>query len=157
MKDEIKDSFTSLRGLYDYDEDKPVPVTFRSLEGIVRVAEAAAKFEFSETIQARHVEIATDLVGKSMQDIGRNEDGEMDADVHEVGESKSQTQRKKTVKNAILELQQESDNGNASVDEIYKLLDDVDDSKIEHEIELFKNEGAAYEPKTGEVRYIGHR
>jgi len=42
VRDQIQDQSTTLRGLYGYDEEgnDPVPVTFRSLEGIVRVAEA---------------------------------------------------------------------------------------------------------------------
>jgi len=104
VKQNLKDSFNTLRSVHGYDEDSPVPVTFRKLEGIVRIAEAAAKFEFSDTIKQRHARIATNAVGESMKDFGKNEDGDFDADVQETGESKSQKDRKKVLAETIKEL-----------------------------------------------------
>ena len=155
VKDNIKESFTSLRGMYGYDDpDEPVPVTFRSLEGIVRVAEAAAKFEFCDTIQQRHVDIATDLVGQSMQDIGKDEDGNLDADIAETGQSQSQRSRKQAVIEAIRERQAE--NGKAECEEVIAdLSDDYDEHRIEKDLQTFLNEGEASEPQTGYIRYIG--
>jgi len=158
VKHQIKDSFTNLRGLYGYDErdaDDPVPVTFRTLEGIVRVAEAAAKFEFSDTIEQRHVEIATTLVGQSMQDVGKDpETGELDADVKETGRSKSQQNRKEAVVKTIDDLQAEHDDAQAPVEAVVEELD-YDASQIEHDIEKLKEQGELIEPEPGAVRYIG--
>lgn len=104
VREKLEDSFNSLRGIYDYNEDQPVPVTFRKLEGIVRVAEVAAKFEFSEVITERHARIATEAVGQSMRDFGQDEDGNFDADIQETGTSKSQKDRKQTLAKTIQRL-----------------------------------------------------
>jgi replicative DNA helicase Mcm len=158
VKNDIKESFTNLRGLYGYDDpDDPVPVTFRTLEGIVRVAEAAAKFEFSETIEQHHVDIATDLVGQSMQDIGKDpETGELDADVHETGTSKSQRDRASTIRELIQEVADEHEDG-APVGTVIERAEEIgiDASKVEHEIEKLKQNGEAVEPVTDHIRYIG--
>jgi len=58
----------------------------RKLEGILRLAEAAARVELSSTIEAEHVQTATQLVGESMQEFGKNEDGDLDTDVIEADE-----------------------------------------------------------------------
>lgn len=158
IREKFKDSYTTLRGFYDYDETDPVPTTLRTLEGTVRVAEAAAKFEFSGTITARHAQIALDLVGKSMQDIGRDEEGNLDADVHEVGESKSQRDRKKMVRTFIQERQAENEDRLVPINEVidhFRDVDGVDSSKVNHDIEKFKDNGEAIEPQTDCIRYFG--
>ncbi|MFP4628930.1 MAG: minichromosome maintenance protein MCM [Halobacteriales archaeon] len=158
MRDRILDQFTSLRGMYGYESgDNPVPVTFRKLEGIVRVAEAAAKFEFSETIEARHVEIASQLVGRSMEDIGKDpETGEYDADVQETGSSKAQKNRKQQVIETIKDLQSESDADQAAVGDVVDVLgEQYAASDVKHDIRALKESGEAIEPETGAVRYIG--
>ena len=151
----IRESWLGLRGLYDYDESEPVPVTFRSLEGIVRVAEAAARFELSETIEQRHVDIATSLVGKSMQDIGRDEDGNFDADVKETGASKSQRDRKKVVVATINDLAEQYDEGVPMDVVVEELADDYDEHQITHDMDQLLEAGEAVQPRTDHIRYIG--
>jgi len=151
----IKESFTTLRGLYDYDPDEPIPVTFRTLEGIVRVAEAAAKFEFSETIEERHVEIATSLVGESMRDIGRDADGNLDADVKETGESTSQRERKRAVVEEIQTRQSEGD-GQVERETVVDALSDVYDVRhLQNDLQSLLDKGKAIEPESGAIRYVG--
>lgn len=104
VRDWLQDSFNDLRAMHGYDDDAPVPVTFRKLEGIIRIAEAAAKLEFSDTIEMKHAKTATRAVGQSMQDYGTNEDGELDAGVQEAGTSSSQAQRLKWLKRKIKEM-----------------------------------------------------
>jgi replicative DNA helicase Mcm len=153
----IRERFVELRGMYGYSDDDPVPVAFRSLEGIVRVAEAAARFEFSDTIEERHVEIATELVGKSMQDAGKDpETGELDADIKETGMSKSQKVRKEQVRETIQELQAEHDERGVPEADVVDALGEYDESIIREDIRILKEErGVAIEPKTHWVEYIG--
>lgn len=153
---DIKKSYTTLRGLYDYDPDEPVPVTHRALEGIVRVAEAAAKFELSDTIEDRHVEVATELVGQSMQDIGRDAEGRFDADVVETGRSKTQQDRKKALIQTIEEQQAEHE-GAAPREAVVEALTAAgyDERRVENDLQNLVDSGAAVKPEAGHVRYIG--
>jgi len=133
-------------------------VTVRKLEGTVRVAEAAAKFEFSEEITERHVEIASELIGESMQDVGKDPDtGELDADITETGTSKAQRDRIKSVTELIQELQVEYDEGAPMEVLIERAEDehDIDESKVRHEVDKLKQAGTAIQPRNEHVRYIG--
>lgn len=154
VHNQIKDAFTTLRGMHGYDPDEPVPVTFRSLEGLVRVAEAIAKFEFSDEITMRHVEIATNLVGESMEDVGKDADGNYDADTVETGTSKSQRDRREELTDLIQELQSESDAGIAKIDSVIERADD-DESQVRHDIDHLKEHGVIYEPQSDHIKFIG--
>ncbi|WP_114576687.1 minichromosome maintenance protein MCM [Saliphagus sp. LR7] len=159
VREKLEDSFNSLRGIYDYNEDQPVPVTFRKLEGIVRVTEAAAKFEFSEVITERHARIATEAVGKSMRDFGQDEDGNFDADIQETGTSKSQKDRKQTLAKTIQRLQDESEQGHVGEETVVDELvteHGYDRDRIYSDIQKMRMEdGVLIEPKQGYLKHIG--
>jgi replicative DNA helicase Mcm len=106
VKEKLRDRFTSFRELGG--DDAPVPVTFRKLEAVLRLAEASARVRLSETIEKADVERAQRFVGESLRDVGMDPDtGQFDADVVETGQSKSQRDRIKTVKRIIKDLEQE--------------------------------------------------
>jgi replicative DNA helicase Mcm len=158
VKEWLKESFTDLRGIHGHDEDATVPVTFRKLEGIVRIAEAAAKLELSDTIEMRHARLATNAVGESIRDYGTNEDGELDADVQESGQSKSEAERKEALKEVIKNLQSaEGNDGSAPVETIVEAMEErgYRESKVWKDIKRFKNKGMAYEPNPDSLRWVG--
>ncbi|MDQ2053263.1 minichromosome maintenance protein MCM [Halobellus sp. H-GB7] len=153
--EDAQETFVSLRGANGYDENDPVPVTWRSWEAVLRIAEAAAKFEFSATIEARHFETATQLVGQSMQDIGKNEDGELDADVVETGTSKPQAERKKTLKEI---LKEEAGGTEAEIDRIVDVAADhgISEQEVNEEIQTFRDSGWVIEPRANQtVKWVG--
>jgi len=153
VRERIRDQFTELRGLYQYDENSPVPVTFRSLQAVVRIAEAAARFEFADEITARHAKIATEAVGQSMQDVGRNEDGELDADIKETGTSQSQRDRKQAIKEALTDLATEHQGG-VPFDELAESLS-LSTDQLTGEIRSLKKVGIIVEPTSDHYRWIG--
>lgn len=158
VREQLVDSFETLRGVNGYEDDAAVPVTFRKLEGIIRIAEAAAKFELSDKITERHAEIAREAVGQSMQDYGTDEDGTLDADVQETGESKSQRDRMKTVVSVIRNLQNEGDSRHALwsavVEEAAERTDESED-KIESDLAKLKRKGSCYSPEQGKIHWLG--
>lgn len=124
LEHEVSDRFARFRAKHT-DEDTPVPATFRKLEAMLRLAEAAAKAEFSRTIERHHVTEAMDLVMQSMEDFGMNEDGQFDADVVETGNSKPQRDRIKNIEQIIEELCEESANAQATEEEVIDLAAEV--------------------------------
>jgi replicative DNA helicase Mcm len=128
VRERIKSQFTTLRGLYDYDDSQPVPVTFRKLEAVIRIAEAAARFEFSPVITERHAEIATQAVGRSMREFDTDAEGNLDADVSETGSSQSQREKIAFVRDLILDLEEEYERGrvprSAVIDHFEEILTD---------------------------------
>jgi replicative DNA helicase Mcm len=155
VKDWLQESFHNLRGMHGYDEDATVPVTFRKLEGIIRIAEASAKFRFSDTIEMRDAKEATKAVGQSMQDYGTNEDGELDAGVQEAGTSKSQAERMKALGEVMQELQGSS--GGVPKERVVAELGEcgIAEGKAWDAIESALEEGSAYEPATDAIRWVG--
>jgi len=156
VRQELRDSFVNLRGANGYSEGEEVPVTFRKLPGVERVARAHAKLELSPVVTDRHAQQAMQMVGHSMQDYQTTEDGTLDADKAETGTSKSQKERYGAVEEAMQEIQQRRDDGLAPVEKIIEALNgDYDRQEINSVIDDFKEEGACYEPQTDHIRWIG--
>ncbi|SEO69955.1 replicative DNA helicase Mcm [Halorientalis persicus] len=156
VREELRDKFVTMRGMNGYDDDDEVPVTFRKLPGVERVARAIAKLEFSPVVETRHAEQAMALVGSSLQDYQKTEEGTLDADISETGESQSQKDRKQAVADTIRDLQTEGDKKGAAVgDVVDKLTDEYEESTLRHDIRQFIQTGEASEPRNGRVRYFG--
>ncbi|WP_338730084.1 LAGLIDADG family homing endonuclease [Haladaptatus sp. DJG-WS-42] len=152
-KQAIRDFYVDLRAK-GADEDAPVPVTARKLEGLVRLAEASARVRLSDTVHEEDADRVIELVRSCLQDIGVDpETGQFDADVVETGRSKTQRDRVKNIKNLIAEIEQEYEDG-APIDVVLDRAEEIgmDHSKAEHEIEKLKQKGEVYEPRTDHLR-----
>ncbi|AXR79483.1 LAGLIDADG family homing endonuclease [Natrarchaeobaculum sulfurireducens] len=152
-REAIRDFYVDLRSKGS-DEDAPVPVTARKLEGLVRLSEASARVRLSDTVELEDAERVIEIVRSCLQDIGVDpETGEFDADIVEAGTSKSQRDRIKNVKGLISDVEEEYDEG-APVDIVLERAAEIgmDQSKAEHEIEKLKQKGEVYEPSTDNLR-----
>ncbi len=152
-KDVISDFYVNLRSK-GADEDAPVPVTARKLEALVRLAEASARVRLSDTVEMEDAERVTDIVESCLQDIGVDpETGQFDADVVETGQSKSQRDRIKNLKQLIADIEDEYEEG-APVEEVLSRADEIglDRGKAEDEIEKLRKKGEVYEPRTDHLR-----
>lgn len=153
VKERLVDAFTDLRQAND--DNGPVPVTFRKLEGIQRMAEASACVRLSETVEMEDVNRACELVGESMRQVGVDpETGEFDADVVETGKSQTQQDRIHLVENIIREAHDEGTHG-APIDIITEraVAKGVAESKIEHTIQKLKNQATIYVPGGNDDEY----
>jgi len=152
-REAIREFYVDLRSK-GTDEDAPVPVTARKLEGLVRLSEASARVRLSDTVEREDAERVIEIVRSCLQDIGVDpETGEFDADIVEAGTSKSQRDRIKNIKGLIADVEEEYDDG-APVDVVLDRADEIgmDRSKAEHEIEKLKQKGEVYEPSTDSLR-----
>ncbi|WP_255169200.1 minichromosome maintenance protein MCM [Natrononativus amylolyticus] len=152
-REAIRDFYVDLRSK-GTDEDAPVPVTARKLEGLVRLSEASARVRLSDTVEIDDAERVIEIVRSCLQDIGVDpETGEFDADIVEAGTSKSQRDRIKNIKQLISDIEEEYDEG-APVDVVLERAAEIglDESKAEHEIEKLKQKGEVYEPSTDNLR-----
>ncbi len=140
-------AYVHLRNLNGRDDDVAIPVTPRKLRDMKRIAEAAAKFELSPTIEGHHVEIAKFLTRQSMEQFGQNEEGEFDADVVESGTSKPQEDRKKILLNLIEEMQPDGA-GSVNAGELLDAAEgaDLDRQKAKDELETLSKKGELYHP-----------
>jgi len=153
-KQAIRDFYVDLRAK-GADEDAPVPVTARKLEGLVRLSEASARIRLSDTVESEDADRVIEIVRSCLQDIGVDpETGEFDADVVETGTSKTQRDRKMSINGLIEEIAKEYENGAPYEEEVLDRAAEIgiDGSKAEKEIESLKRRGEVYEPNQGYLR-----
>ncbi len=74
--EEIKDFYVKLRNrsIKTESDIKPIPITARQLEGIVRMAEAHAKLHLREKVTAKDAKVAIDLLKMSLSQVGYDEE-----------------------------------------------------------------------------------
>ncbi|WP_277554340.1 LAGLIDADG family homing endonuclease [Halobaculum limi] len=151
----IRDFYVDLRAK-GADEDAPVPVTARKLEALVRLSEASARVRLSDTVEEEDATRVIEIVRSCLQDIGVDpETGQFDADVVETGQSKTQRDRIKGIKDLIETIAQEyEDEPGAPVDAILERADEagMDAGKAEQQLEKLRTRGEIYEPQQGFVR-----
>lgn len=149
----LEDVYTRIRAQGE-DEDAPVPVTARKLEGLVRLAEAFARMRLSARVSERDAERAAELVIESLQEVGQDpETGEFDADVVETGNTKSQRDRIRRLQDIIEEVAREHDGGAPHDAVVERAVEEgISESKVEHELETLKRKGDVFEPSSGEYR-----
>ena len=151
----IREFYVDLRSK-GADEDAPVPVTARKLEALVRLSEASARVRLSDTVEEEDATRVIDIVRSCLQDIGVDpETGQFDADVVETGQSKTQRDRIKGIKDLIQTIAQEyDDEPGAPVDTILERADEagMDADKAEQQLEKLRTRGEIYEPQQGYVR-----
>lgn len=122
-------------------EESPVPVTYREVEGIQRLAEASTRIRLSDTVKISDVERAINLVTTSMKQVGYDpETGEFDVDIIETGQSKSQRNRR----NQIVEILGE-ENGLSFEDLVVEM--DADEDTLEHDVKKLREKGRIYTHK----------
>lgn len=145
VKRKLSEFFVGFRN--SGDDESPVPVTFRSVEGIQRLAEASARVRLSDAIELQDVERAIDLVTSSMKQVGYDpEAGEFDADIVETGQSKSQRDRRTAIMDLVKEL------GGTTRAEVLDRLDDFEKKKVEHDIDKLLKRGDLTERSSGVLR-----
>jgi len=153
VAEKIEDTYVELR-LSNDDDEGPVPVSARKLDGFQRLAEASARVRLSETIEMHDVERAKEHVESTLEDVGIDpETGDYDADIVEAGTSKSQRDRIKTLKQLIEDIEEEYDEG-APIDIVEERADivGVSEHKLDHEIDKLMQKGEVYEPSTDTLR-----
>ncbi|WP_277540208.1 minichromosome maintenance protein MCM [Haloarcula laminariae] len=156
VKRMLQDEHVRLRQVNGDDEDATVPITHRKLEGAYRLAEASAKARFSAYIQEQDVKRALRLIGRSLQDWGQNEDGELDADVTESSTSATQRDRLEILGEVLKEMQIQYDDGVPVGELIANVTDEANCSAkaTESDIEKLKRKGEIVEPKTDHLRSV---
>ena len=147
----LRDFYVDVRS--DAQEDAPIPITARTLESMVRLAEASARARLSEHVTIDDAERAIRITRRTMQDVGVDpKTGEFDADVVETGTTKTQRDRSKAVKTAIDQLTQDGKAGALHEAVIQQLDRRMHRGAVEDEINKLKDEGEVYEPEKGRYR-----
>ncbi|MBT3324197.1 minichromosome maintenance protein MCM [archaeon] len=156
---EIKEFYVDLRSSGSDGDNaiKPIPISPRQLEAIVRLAEASARIKLKDKVEKEDALRAIALLKGCMAAIGIDpETGKVDMDRITTGITASTRGRILEVRNLIFELCDEKD-GPVSVEEDLKpkvYEKGVTEQKLEEAIEKLKRSGDIFEPKKGWLQKI---
>ncbi|VVB69929.1 Minichromosome maintenance protein MCM [uncultured archaeon] len=151
--EKIKDYYLELRNLGR--EQNTYPVTARQIEGLIRLAEATAKIRLSDKVEVSDAERAIALVEYQLKDVFTDkETGKIDSDIINLGQPKSNIDRKRTISEVIKQMEAEVDL--VSIEELIKKLKEyeIPEDKSSKVIEEMLKEGMLYQPKPGHVKVV---
>jgi replicative DNA helicase Mcm len=138
------------------EEDTPVPITARQLEAIIRLAEASAKLQLKDKVEASDAHRAINLQRKCLEKVGLDpETGKIDIDKVEGRTPTSDRDRIKKVMDEIGVL--EAEFVNVPVDILKEHLAEnyeMSGEKVDAILKQLKGKGFIYEPRNGLVKRL---
>jgi replicative DNA helicase Mcm len=157
-QEEITKFYISLRGAAAREESevKPIPISARQLQGIVRLSEASARVRLSSTVTKKDALRGIELLNNCMKAIGTDpETGKFDIDRITTGITASQRSRIHIVKNIIDKLE-------ASIGKVIPITDivksasdeGISTTKIEEIVQNLIKTGDLYSPRHGLVQKV---
>jgi len=155
--DEIKKFYVDLRNTPIVSEDlvKPIPITARQLEALIRLSEANARARLSKKVTREDAKKAITLLKFCLMQVGYDyESKTIDIDKISSGITASQKSKIIMVREAILRL--ESRLGKLiPVEEVVRELSEKFDSEtVEDSLLKLKTAGDIFEPKRGFIQKI---
>jgi DNA replicative helicase MCM subunit Mcm2 (Cdc46/Mcm family) len=137
---------------------KPIPISARQLEAVVRLAEASARIKLKETVDEDDALRAIALLKGCMNEIGIDPDtGKVDIDRMTTGISASARGRIIDVREVLFQLSEEKMGGPISIEDDLKpkvFEKGITERKLEEAIEALKKNGDFFEPKKGWIQKI---
>jgi replicative DNA helicase Mcm len=143
-----------LRGLAS-ESNKPVPVTARQLEALVRLAEASARIRLAKDIEGSDAERVINIVDTCLRQVAYDaKSGSFDIDKVVTGFSKGKRDLIRRIKEVIRGIADES--GRAQIDEVIEQIsrEGFGKDEIKKQIDMFLRQGEAMEPKPGIIKLI---
>jgi len=150
-REKLRDYYLSLRNLAD--TNKPVPVTARQLEALVRLGEASARVRLSPTIELHDADRVIKIVDTCLRQVAYDaESGSFDIDKWTTGVSKRQRDIIRTVKEIIRDVG--GDDGSANLEQVIEemIRQGFTKDKVEGTLKMLKNQGEVIEPRPGIIR-----
>jgi len=134
---------------------KPIPITARQLEALIRLSEAHARMRLSEVVTREDARKAIRLVEYTLRQIAVDEEGIMDVSILEVGKSARRINKVEKVLEIIEALQDQSEYG-APIDDIIKeaMRAGIDKREVRKLIEDLKATSRIYEPRNGYYKVL---
>ncbi len=155
--EEIKDFYVKLRNqsIKSDSDIKPIPITARQLEGIIRLSEAHAKMRLSSEVTREDAKKAIELLKLSLTQVGYDEETQsFDIDKMTTGITSSKRGKILLVKDIIASL--EARLGKLiPMEELQKELSEkLSESELEEAIDQLSKSGDIFRPKKGYIQKL---
>jgi len=156
----IQDFYLKLRSQYstEGEEVKPIPISARQLEAVVRLTEASAKVRLSDYATVEDAKRAIDLMMAYLGDVGIDSStGQFDIDRITTGISSSQRNTVLTIKSMIKsEIDSMPMGSSVPLSKIYEDAEKagIDSDKVDSAISVLKREGEIFEPKPSFIKLL---
>ncbi|MCL4399297.1 minichromosome maintenance protein MCM [Candidatus Parvarchaeota archaeon] len=156
----IQEFYLNLRSQYSNEGEgvKPIPISARQLEAMVRLSEGSAKVRLSNIVTVDDAKRAVDLTMDYLSEVGFDRStGEFDIDRVMTGLSSSQRNTALTIKSILrAELENLPEGSMVSVTKMYENADKVGISKtsVDNALSILKKEGEIFEPKLNFYRLL---
>lgn len=153
--DEIRDFYVSLRNTGSFGAEqmvKPIPISARQLESLVRLSEASARIRLSDTANRSDARRAIKILKYCLHQVGIDpETGQIDIDRISTGISASQRNKILVVKDIIIALEKQLNKKNIPIEDIINEAShrNIGESDVEEVINKLKREGEIFEPRKG--------
>ncbi|MCX6688536.1 MAG: minichromosome maintenance protein MCM [Methanoregula sp.] len=152
-KEALVSYYLKLRGIAA--PNKPVPVTARQLEALVRLAEASARIRLSNTIELADAERVIHIVDACLRQIAYDaKTGNFDIDKVVTGISKEKRDIVRVIKDAIRDIGGEG--RRAAIEQVIEAVASKGfaHDKVREGIDMLLRNGEAMEPKSGIIQLI---
>ena len=153
--DEIKNFYVNLRNqsVRSDAEIKPIPITARQLEGIIRLSEACARMKLSDTVKREDAKKAIEILKASLTQVGYDEETKsFDIDKMTTGITSSKRSKILLVRDAIYQL--ESRVGKMiPLEELEKeLVGKIKPEELEDALSQLKKSGEIFNPNNRHIQ-----
>jgi replicative DNA helicase Mcm len=136
------------------DTNKPVPVTARQLEALIRLGEASARLRLSDKVTLDDAKRVVKILEACLRKVGVDpETGFLDADIIASGTTKSTRDRTKSVIDVIRDVSREQQGPaprDAVLDRAVEL--GIERAKAEEIIDRMRRDGDVFEPRPGMLK-----
>jgi len=152
-KEALVNYYLKLRGIAE--PNKPVPVTARQLEALVRLAEASARIRLSSSIELSDADRVIHIVDACLRQIAYDaKTGTFDIDKVVTGISKEKRDIVRVIKDAIRDIGGEG--RRAGIDPVIDAVSSkgFPRDKVREGIDMLLRHGEAMEPKSGMIQLI---
>jgi replicative DNA helicase Mcm len=152
-KDALVNYYLKLRGIAE--PNKPVPVTARQLEALVRLAEASARIRLSDSIEQSDAERVIHIVDACLRQIAYDaKTGTFDIDKVVTGISKEKRDIVRVIKDAIRDIGGEG--RRAGIEQVIESVSakGFARDKVKEGVDMLLRNGEAMEPKNGIIQLI---
>ena len=152
---EIKDFYVNLRNSTPSTSNeellKPIPISARQLEALVRLAEASARARLSSVVKRDDARRAISLLKHCLMQVGFDyETGQMDIDKISTGITTAQRSKMVLIREIINELEKKMGKSIPLQEVVNEASNHgIDEDKVMEVIDKMRKEGMVFEPKRG--------